>query len=172
MVQRVAVSSTTFKVSRPGYDITSAPLTGIAFDGFSDKYNGVYMTGVASLDGSWAFEGVGAATVVATYNVFSGWSGWSVRIFGSTAYYRYVKYIPFGKTFTRPPQVLYCVRPTAGGDARAKYSYLAGDTINPVGVCFSVGTTTTHVILAVEYPSAGTGGATLNWDIAYAVLQR
>jgi len=158
-VNRIRLSNTQFKVSRPGFNVDTATPEQIAFDGFSgDPYAGVYLSGETNTeDGSW--------TTVQTGSFF----------FPSAISFRKIKTINLGKTFSQPPQVLWTLREignqTLGG--YAKYSHVAntGQAGNNIiaGTTVWASCTTTQLILRVEFPVSGIG--ITNWLMSYVVFQ-
>lgn len=154
-MNRIRISPTQFKVSRPGVDVDVADPADIAFDGFAIRYNGLYMQGTSALDGTW--------TSVTTGNVFLG-------LFQFTRRY---KTISLGKTFTQPPQVIVGIRPTGDSTVGCRPTWSA-QVAGASGGSFSGGvagafTTTTDLTLYIDTPDYSSG-FNLDWEFNYIVF--
>lgn len=160
MVGRIKIDPTNkiFKVSRAGFDVATAPVAEIAFDGYSgDPYAGVYLSGETNVqDGTWN-----------TFTINSS-------VFGAVAYNRLYRVISLGKTFTAPPQVIWNLMPIGTtSPAIPKYAFvnLSSNYGNygVQGVSVWASCSTTDLTLRVDYPPSYAGA--INWKIAYMVFQ-
>jgi hypothetical protein len=155
-MQRILISNSQLKVSRPGFDVATAGADGIAFDAFANKrYNGVYLSGIAYASGGWASFQIG--------NAYLG------QVQHTRRYYD----VPFTKTFAQPPQVLLAMRPAgdAAWGAAPKYAHVQSFTNGYVGSCVTAVCTTTGLRITVDSPTYGTGSGATNWDVSYVVFQ-
>lgn len=159
MVARILFNPTVgLKVSRPTYDVNTAPIAQVAFDSHGDPYAGVFLAGQSdSTTGGWTTETVYCS------------------IFGAVSFTRLRKTITFSKTFSAPPQVIWTLRdvhnPSSGDYAKYGYSSAsaATGTITCNGVVAWASCTTTDVTLRIDYtPSYG---GNKDWIFSYMVFQ-
>jgi hypothetical protein len=158
-MQRIKISSTEFKISRPGYDVNTAAADQLAFDGFAGKYNGLYMSGVVAYDETWTWTDIG--------NPFLG--NYVVKI-GT-------KEILFGKTFAQPPEVIVSIRPTGNATVGGKPGYSAqhhtpaGSNIDHM-VNVGAATKNDRLIIYQNRSLDNLGDFySRDWEIAYLVFQ-
>jgi hypothetical protein len=153
-MNRIRISPTQFKVSRPGFNVDTADPADIAFDGFAGRYNGLYMQGSSEYDGSWSSETTG--------NVF----------LGAFQFTRRYKTISLGKTFAQPPQVIVGIRPigddTVGSRPTwsAQYNAGSGSFVGGVAGAF---TTNTDLVLYIDTPDFGVTFS-VDWEFNYIVF--
>jgi hypothetical protein len=117
MTNRILINSSTFKVSKPGFNVSSATGDQLAFD----ANNGYSYAGIV-------FAGTEDITTFAS-NIVNPWNPWSATYNYSTTH-RWQKDITFAskginRTFSAPPGVLFMVkRKTSGYNwATPTYSY-------------------------------------------------
>lgn len=152
-----------FKVSRPGFDAETTSPSNIAFDGYSGRYNGVYMSGVTTPADGWSFFNyVGAAYSLGNYGTTAN----ATRVF---------KQINFAKTFATPPQLVYSLRRvgdrTAGAYPRfSQVTQFSGNNAYG-GLGVWAHTTTTYLYLRMDYPQSNSIGAPTDWEVAWVVFQ-
>lgn len=161
MTSRIKVTTTNFKVSKPGFDVVSATPDQLAFNALDFGYSGVHVAGVVDYDASWS-RGSTPASVMRGYTA-----------------YRIYKDVPFGMTFSSPPLCLYSIRGTGitTDRARPRYSYGYNNTSlyaeTSLGVCtftdrvrFYIDTYRDPTIpVWIASPPHG-----LNYSFAYAVF--
>jgi hypothetical protein len=153
---RVIISPTQFKVSKQGYDAATTSAENLLFDAFSgNRYNGVYLSGIAYSSAGWASYQIG--------NVYLG------QVQHTRRYYD----VGFGKTFAQRPQVLLALRPVGddGFGAYPKYTHVEQQTNGLVGTCVTAVCTTTYLRITVDSPTYGTGSGAVNWNVSYVVFQ-
>lgn len=118
-MKRVLINASTFKLSRPGVDVSNAAAADLIFDGFGQyAYNGVYVSGLFP----------------------------NTSMVGSSSNYRGV--VNFGKTFSAPPQCVVKLVDVNHPNARMGF-YLGIDEQKAGAgpVQFSVTTTTLTVTI-------------------------
>lgn len=117
MTNRIKIDTSTFKVSKPTYDVNNATGEQLLFDannGYS--YAGVLFAGV---ENSGTFDNF-------PVNPWTPWSGGSYDFSTSR---RYIKTILFSqkgitRSFTVPPEVIFMVRKPGATQASPSYSYV------------------------------------------------
>ncbi len=161
MTTRIAISTTKFNVSRPGYDANTATVDQLAFEAFGDNYSGIFLSGETAYDGTWT------GAVISPGSTFGAYSP-----------YRYKKEIMFGRTLSVPPLCVYSVRPIGGTTIAARprytYSYWSGSSSQStvMGAC----TLTDRLILSIDTyrnPAIPTWFGPpngLNYTFSYAVF--
>jgi|LauGreDrversion4_2_1035121.scaffolds.fasta_scaffold47317_2 hypothetical protein len=154
-MKRIAISSSGFRVSKPGFDVDTATVLNIQFDGYGTRYNGVYLSGIAYSSAGWPSYQIG--------NVYLGQVQHTRRYFD----------VSFSKTFSSPPQVLLAMRPAGDGSwgASPKYSHVQSASNGLVGSCVTAACNTTRLRITVDSPTYGTGSGATNWDVSYVVFQ-
>lgn len=168
-VPRVIVSPTKIKVSRDGFNVNTATPTQTALEvdlsapaSNQLKYSGIFLKGTARTDqGPWQ-----TVTISQPQGSF---------LYTTGVYFMDRKYltIPFGKTFSKPPQVLYSLRNlnnTAAG-AYQRYSAIRAVTNGTTGTVVWVSASTTELTLRVEYNTYGTAIGSRDWEFSYVVFQ-
>lgn len=158
---RVVISSKKIKCSRDGYDVNKTTRNNLSFDiDFDDTnqppYSGVYIKGTsASNDGTWSS--------VQINNVFAG----------EEQITRKYKVINFGKTFSKPPQVLYSLRNLSSPSSGAYQRYSAIDTVTngTIGTVAWVSVSETALTLRIDYNTYGSTFGARNWEFSYVVFQ-
>lgn len=163
-VPRVVVSPTRIKASRKGFDVNTATRTQTAFEvDFAKpvqnqlKYSGIFLKGTARTDtGPWQ---VSRITVP----------------FATGVQYVDRKFltIPFGKTFTKPPQFLYALRNlnNVAAGAHQRYSAIENATNGTIGTVAWASASTTELTLRVDYDTFGTPVGSRDWEFSYVVFQ-
>ena len=120
-MKRVQVDTSTFKVSKPGADVSSLNADDIAFNGFGASYAGVLFSGVEnSTDGTWSTSSV------------SGWvigaNGFQNDYQGSNRIFKRISFASKGvtQTLTQAPDVLIMLQRagSTGAGATASYSFV------------------------------------------------
>ena len=127
-MQRLIMDPSKLKISKPGYDVTTAATDKLIFDSSQVTYNGVYLSGVA---------------------LYSS----SVQTLTDTSEYTHTYTINFGKTFAAPPSIRVMFRdPYFGGvtpfymcDGPASAAYQANVTSN-----YTISTTSLIVKIVVS----------------------
>jgi hypothetical protein len=163
-IDRVILSKDKIKISRDGYDVntSTAPQTSFnvdfnSADSNQRKYSGVFMRGTARTDtGTWS-------SVQISNRLMSG----------TQIVTRKYMTIPFGKTFSSPPQILYAIRDLNNLSAGAyqRYSAIRAVTGGTIGTVVWVSASTTELTLRVDYNTFGTAVGNKDWEFSYVVFQ-
>lgn len=171
MMRRLLLNSSTFKVSKPGYDVTTAASNQLAFDISGNSYAGILFSGVEnSTDGTWSTSSV------------SGWgltaNGFSTNFQGSSRLYKQISFASKGitQTLSTPPDVVIMLQRSGstGAGATPSYSYVQqGGTASTdwAGGAVWASTSTTSLLLRIDKSTDLANSMPLDWKIAYVVFQ-
>lgn len=148
-VQRALISPTAFKISNPGYDVTTATASQLMFDAFNNRYQGIYMTG----------------TILAGAFTTSG----------STSTYT----LNFGRTYAQPPHCFIGIQDlfvgglavgfAAANWASSQTADIWGNVSQSTGSLYMGYTATTTSLILNSYYTGSTFPATL--PIVYFVME-
>lgn len=163
-MKRVAIDTTRFKISKPGYNVDTAAGGQLAFDGFANPYAGAILAGTTSTnDGSWS------TTSTSPFVWVNG--GWNFNFNQATRVY---KSIPLPSTQTVPPDVIIMCMPIADQTyATPGYSHVnqyGSNADDWAGTAVWASTTNSTLELRVDFSTFGAGGIK-DWKIAYLVFQ-
>ena len=153
MTKRIAIDTTKFKISQPGYDVDTASADHLLVDGFSSLYSGVFTSGSASYDGSWTGGTIGGSYVSRVY-----------------------KDIAFGRTFSQIPQALVAVRPVGATYFLPRYAFCHNNSGgSKVSQCVGAAVYADKIRLFYDYNfslgiATSYGAVGSNWEIAYMVF--
>lgn len=170
-MKRIQVDTSTFKVSKPGFDVSTASDNQIAFNGFGQPYAGVLFSGVEnSSDGTWSTSSV------------SGWvitsNGFQNDYQGSNRIYKRISFASKGitQTLTQAPDVLIMLKRAAstGAGATPSYSYVqqSGTAASDwAGGAVWASTTTTDLLIRIDKNRDLANNMPTDWQVAYVVFQ-
>lgn len=170
-MKRIQLDSSKFKVSKPGFDVSTATVAQTAFDADGFPYAGVLFSGVEnSADGTWSSSAVSGWTI--------GSNGFQNDYQGSTRLYKEILFSQKGITqpLTIAPDVVVMLKRSGSTGDGATPSFSRADKGGTADSDWSGGavwasTTTTSLLIRIDRNTELTNSMPTNWQVAYVVFQ-